>query len=38
MPWPLEEETVREFAGGLEEILVVEEKRSFLEAAIRDVL
>jgi indolepyruvate ferredoxin oxidoreductase len=38
MPWPLEETTVREFADGLEEILVVEEKRSFLEAAIRDVL
>src|SRR5512146_345069 len=29
MPWPLEEETVREFAGGLAEIVVVEEKRSF---------
>ena len=38
MPWPLEETAVREFADGLEEILVVEEKRSFLEAAIRDVL
>jgi indolepyruvate ferredoxin oxidoreductase len=38
MPWPLEETTVREFADGLEEILVVEEKRSFLEAAIRDAL
>jgi indolepyruvate ferredoxin oxidoreductase len=38
MPWPLEETAVREFAGGLKEILVVEEKRSFLEAAIRDVL
>jgi indolepyruvate ferredoxin oxidoreductase len=38
MPWPLEETIVREFADGLEEILVVEEKRSFLEAAIRDVL
>ena len=38
MPWPLEEATVREFADGLEEILVVEEKRSFLETAIRDVL
>src|SRR6266516_4525328 len=37
MPWPLEEATVREFADGLEEILVVEEKRSFLETAIRDV-
>src|SRR6185437_1629810 len=31
MPWPLEETVVREFADGLEEILVVEEKRSFLE-------
>jgi indolepyruvate ferredoxin oxidoreductase len=38
MPWPLEEETVREFADGLTEILVVEEKRSFLEAGLRDVL
>ena len=38
MPWPLEEATVREFADGLEEIVVVEEKRSFLEAALRDVL
>ncbi len=38
MPWPLEEDTVREFAGGLDEIVVVEEKRSFLEAAIRDIL
>ena len=38
MPWPLEETTVREFADGLKEILVVEEKRSFLESAIRDVL
>ena len=38
MPWPLEEATVREFADGLEEILVVEEKRCFLEAAIRNAL
>ncbi|HEX5303566.1 MAG TPA: indolepyruvate ferredoxin oxidoreductase family protein [Streptosporangiaceae bacterium] len=38
MPWPLEEDTVREFADGLHEIMVVEEKRSFLEAAIRDIL
>ena len=38
MPWPLEETTVREFAEGLQEILVVEEKRSFLETAIRDAL
>jgi indolepyruvate ferredoxin oxidoreductase len=38
MPWPLEEDTVREFADGLTEIVVVEEKRSFLEAATRDIL
>ncbi|RHW28395.1 indolepyruvate ferredoxin oxidoreductase family protein [Nocardioides immobilis] len=38
MPFPLEEDTVREFASGLDEILVIEEKRSFLEGAIRDVL
>jgi len=38
MPWPLEETTVREFADGLQEIVVVEEKRSFLEAALRDIL
>ncbi|MEV4101681.1 indolepyruvate ferredoxin oxidoreductase family protein [Nonomuraea sp. NPDC049649] len=38
MPFPLEEETVREFADGLAEIVVVEEKRSFLESAVRDIL
>ncbi|MCS6986380.1 MAG: indolepyruvate ferredoxin oxidoreductase family protein [Sphingomonadaceae bacterium] len=31
MPWPLEPEGVRAFATGLEEILVVEEKREFIE-------
>lgn len=31
MPWPLEPQTTHEFAEGLEEILVVEEKRSILE-------
>ena len=36
--WPLEPSVVREFAAGLEEIVVVEDKRSFLEAAIKDVL
>jgi len=38
MPWPLEETTIREFADGLAEVVVVEEKRPLLEAAIRDVL
>ena len=38
MPFPLDAETVRDFADGLEEILVVEEKRSFLEMQTRDVL
>jgi indolepyruvate ferredoxin oxidoreductase len=36
--WPLEPEIVREFATGLDELIVVEEKRSFLEAAVKDVL
>lgn len=31
MPWPLEPVTTHEFASGLEEILVVEEKRSVIE-------
>ncbi|MDP5052850.1 MAG: indolepyruvate ferredoxin oxidoreductase family protein, partial [Congregibacter sp.] len=31
MPWPLEPQTTHEFAEGLEEILVVEEKRSIIE-------
>jgi indolepyruvate ferredoxin oxidoreductase len=36
--FPLEAGIVREFARGLEEILVVEEKRGFLELLLRDVL
>ncbi|MDO8862191.1 indolepyruvate ferredoxin oxidoreductase family protein [Haliea sp. E1-2-M8] len=31
MPWPLEPRTTHDFAEGLEEILVVEEKRSIIE-------
>lgn len=31
MPWPLEPHGIHEFAEGLEEILVVEEKRSIIE-------
>ncbi len=38
MPYPLAGETIREFAAGLDEIVVVEEKRSFMEAAVRDIL
>ncbi|MEV0675499.1 indolepyruvate ferredoxin oxidoreductase family protein [Actinosynnema sp. NPDC050436] len=35
---PVEPSIVREFADGLDTVVVVEEKRSFIEAAIKDVL
>jgi indolepyruvate ferredoxin oxidoreductase len=38
MPWPLEPEGVREFATGLDEILVVEEKRQIVEYQIKEQL
>jgi indolepyruvate ferredoxin oxidoreductase len=38
MLFPMEPGIVREFARGLEEILVVEEKRAFVEMFLRDVL
>jgi len=38
MPWPLEPNSVREFAQGLEEILVVEEKRQLIEYQIKEQL
>jgi indolepyruvate ferredoxin oxidoreductase len=38
MTFPLEERFAREFAAGLEKILVIEEKRSFLEMQLRDAL
>ncbi|MBC7500145.1 MAG: indolepyruvate ferredoxin oxidoreductase family protein [Herminiimonas sp.] len=38
MTWPLEAEGVREFAQGLEEILVVEEKRQILEYQVKEEL
>jgi indolepyruvate ferredoxin oxidoreductase len=38
MSWPLEPESVREFASGLDEILVVEEKRSLIESQIKEQL
>src|SRR5579872_6100398 len=38
MSWPLETEGMREFARGKRALLVVEEKRSFVESQIRDAL
>jgi indolepyruvate ferredoxin oxidoreductase len=38
MLFPLEPQVVREFARGLREILVMEEKRPFLELFMRDIL
>ena len=38
MVWPLEPEGVREFSEGLDEILVVEEKRQFLEYQLKEEL
>ena len=38
MVWPLEREIVRQFAEGLEEILVVEEKRAVIENQLKEQL
>ncbi|HEX6019674.1 MAG TPA: indolepyruvate ferredoxin oxidoreductase family protein [Burkholderiaceae bacterium] len=38
MPWPLEANAVREFATGLQEILVVEEKRQIIEYQLKEML
>jgi len=38
MLFPMEPSIVREFAQGLEELLVIEEKRPFIELFVRDVL
>jgi indolepyruvate ferredoxin oxidoreductase len=38
MTWPLEADGVHEFADGLDEILVVEEKRQILEYALKEEL
>ena len=38
MPWPLEAEGARRFATGLEEILVVEEKRQIIEYQLKEML
>ncbi len=38
MPWPLEATGVRRFATGLEEIVVVEEKRQIIEYQLKEML
>ena len=38
MNWPLDAEGVRQFAQGLEEILVVEEKRQLIEYQLKEQL
>jgi indolepyruvate ferredoxin oxidoreductase len=38
MPWPLEPTSIREFARGLDEILVVEEKRQVVEYQLKEQL
>ncbi len=38
MTWPLEPEGMKAFARGLEDILVVEEKRSFIESQMKEAM
>ncbi len=38
MSWPLEPEAIRRFADGLEEIIVVEEKRGVIESQLKEQL
>ena len=38
MSWPLEPDGIREFARGLDEILVVEEKRAVIENQLKEQL
>ncbi len=38
MIWPLEPQIVREFADGLDEMLVIEEKRPFVETQLKELL
>jgi indolepyruvate ferredoxin oxidoreductase len=37
MPWPVDRDTYAEFADGLDDILVIEDKREQIENALRDV-
>ncbi len=38
MIWPLEPDGLTAFADGLEEIIVIEEKRAFIESQVREIL
>lgn len=38
MPWPLEPDRIREFARGLDEVLVVEEKRQMVGYQLKEQL
>ena len=38
MPWPLEENIIKEFSKNLEKIIVIEEKRSLIETQIKEIL
>ncbi len=38
MPWPLEREGIRAFAEGLDEVLVIEEKRAVIENQLKEQL
>jgi len=38
MPWPLEKEGIRAFAEGLDEILIIEEKRAVIENQLKEQL
>ncbi|HZH07371.1 MAG TPA: indolepyruvate ferredoxin oxidoreductase family protein, partial [Lautropia sp.] len=38
MPWPLEPQGIREFSAGCRELLVIEEKRSLIEAQLKEAL
>ena len=38
MIWPVEQEIIGRFADGLDEVIVVEEKRSFVETSVKEIL
>ena len=38
MPWPIDAGSLRDFGAGLEEVLVVEEKRQVVELVVKDAL